>query len=238
MNFYFVNARQSTPNPVFWLLFQKLVQQVISFRAEVIRVLAQNGTVFQIKNLLHALGYFSWRGHLLPLVLERVLAREHLKEQDAKTEPVDRLSIHLVFHHFRRHVLERATEGLPAFLNPRRPLSLLTGSTLLAIVALVDLAQAEVRNAKIAVAINQDVLWLQVSIHNAFLVHVLQGEHDLSGVEPGARLVKLTRLVHVMEELAAVDELHDHVEIVRVLERVVELHDKWVLYALENLSFR
>ena len=65
-------------------------------------------------------------------------------------------------------------------------------------------------------------------------MHVVDGEDDLRCVELGPGLVELTLERHVVEELAAIDELHDHVQCVCVLERILKLHDERMLDPLQD----
>ena len=65
-------------------------------------------------------------------------------------------------------------------------------------------------------------------------MHVVEGEDDLRRVESGPGLIELALQRQVIEELATVDELHDHVQGVRVLERILKLHDERMLDPLQD----
>ena len=65
-------------------------------------------------------------------------------------------------------------------------------------------------------------------------MHVVEGEDDLRRVELGPGLVEPTLKRQVIKELATVDELHDHVQGVRVLERILKLHDERMLDPLQD----
>ena len=41
----------------------------------------------------------------------------------------------------------------------------------------------------------------------------------------------------MVEELASIHELHDHVQVICVLERILQLHNEGVLDAFKYLSF-
>ncbi len=89
----------------------------------------------------------------------------------------------------RRHVLDGAAEGV------RPPLPLLRAELA---------AQPEVGEHDVPLAVQQDVLQLDVAVDDAVLVQVLQREDDLPDVDAHLVLRELLALVQVREQLAAV----------------------------------
>jgi hypothetical protein len=107
------------------------------------------------------------------------------------------------------------------------------GARVVALEAL--LRDAKVGEADVALAGEQNVLGLEVAIQNGGAVQVLEAEADLGGVEAHALLVELLLLLEVEEELATIDVVHDEVELLARLERVVEVDEERVDELLENV---
>ena len=67
-------------------------------------------------------------------------------------------------------------------------------------------------------------------------MEILEGEDHLCRVEAGPHFVETApNLLQVEEELASIDELHDKIQSLTVLEGVLETHDKWMVKLLEDL---
>ena len=71
-------------------------------------------------------------------------------------------------------------------------------------------------------------------------MHVLEGKDDLGCVEPRPLLAErsIFHSVQVVEELAAIDELHNHVQKGAVLERKLHLHDEGMVKPRQDVSLR
>lgn len=70
-------------------------------------------------------------------------------------------------------------------------------------------SQTEVSQANIAIAVHEDILWLQISVDNVLVVQVSERNRDLNGVELSSILVEPLRLPQMHEQFATADELHD-----------------------------
>ena len=83
-------------------------------------------------------------------------------------------------------------------------------------------------------ALEQDVLRLQVAVHNVPAVQVLQGLQQLA--HDAARIGLTARAVvdEIVEELAAVDQLHDEAELALGLKHVPVLDDVRMREGLED----
>ena len=68
-------------------------------------------------------------------------------------------------------------------------------------------------------------------------METFQSENDLGGVKPGPVLRKLGLFSQMEEKFASVEEVDHKVKTFRRLERVVELHNEWVINALQNHAF-
>ena len=63
-------------------------------------------------------------------------------------------------------------------------------------------------------------------------------QNYLCGVEPYPLLGELEFASQVIEELATIEEVHDHVEFVLRLEGVVHLHEERRLHMLQHVALR
>jgi hypothetical protein len=97
----------------------------------------------------------------------------------------------------------------------------------------VDLAEAKVAERDVAVVVQQDVLRLEVAVHDVERVQVLEHEEELRAVEARVLLAEALLLLQVVEELAAVDQRKDEVQLLLALEAELERHDERAVHALE-----
>ena len=63
--------------------------------------------------------------------------------------------------------------------------------------------EAEVSNLQSEVRVEEHILWLEVSVGNALVVHVLQSVHELVEVGTSNSLLKPASLGNVVEQLSA-----------------------------------
>ena len=88
-----------------------------------------------------------------------------------------------------------------------------------------------------AVRVEKDVFWLQVAIHDVLRMEVLQSERHLGAVEARTLKAELATSGQVVEEFAAIEEVEDHVKLLRRLEREAERDDKRVVNLLQDVAF-
>ena len=86
--------------------------------------------------------------------------------------------------------------------------------------------------------IQQEVLRLQVPVDDPPGVQVVEGLHDAGGVEPGGAVVKVAPVAQDGPQLPAQAGLHQHVEVLAVLERLVQLDDELAVGLLHDLLLR
>ena len=86
--------------------------------------------------------------------------------------------------------------------------------------------EAQVRDAHVAVLVEQNVGGLEVAVDDVARVHVLQAEHDLGGVELDLVVGEDAVLREVVVEVAAVHEVQDEAEFVGRVECVGHAHDE------------
>mmetsp|Transcript_21423 Transcript_21423/g.35849 ORF Transcript_21423/g.35849 Transcript_21423/m.35849 type:complete len:306 (-) Transcript_21423:419-1336(-) len=105
------------------------------------------------------------------------------------------------------------------------------------VIPLRDLREAEVDYFHICVIFrtcHQQVFWLQITMSNVLIVHVLdgieQGHHQVSGF----LLVVVRLLYDAVKQLAPADLLQHKVEVARLLEEVQGPNDVWVVQRLQD----
>lgn len=95
---------------------------------------------------------------------------------------------------------------------------------------------SEVAYLDVTLAVQQNVLELQVTVHHALLVHVSDTEHELPEDELGLPLFKPPALFYIFLQIAAWAQLHhDQVVLVR-LESLEQLDMILVLEDLQNVD--
>lgn len=71
--------------------------------------------------------------------------------------------------------------------------------------------QTEVSKSDVSLAVQDDILWLQVSVDGAVLVHSIKGCYDLSGIESYFLLRKSFISSKMEEKFPAIKVVHYHV---------------------------
>jgi len=153
-------------------------------------------------------------------VLKRVSSSQHLQNHDSQTVVVHRVRVLLVSDDLRRQVLSCAAKR----------------ARLAAFLVQAVLAEPEISKPDMPLVVNQNILGLQIPIHNALLVQVLKRKHNLRGIELGPLLDKVALLGQMEEELAAIHEVHDQVQVLGVLKGEKQLHNEGVVQSFKQLS--
>lgn len=101
------------------------------------------------------------------------------------------------------------------------------------LLALCELARsAEVYDLYILAAFKADVLWFDVPMDEALLVDVVNGREDLHHDLSGVFLAELLPLHDLVEELSALEQIHDQVEMHIVFVDLIELYYILVVHLL------
>ena len=79
------------------------------------------------------------------------------------------------------------------------------------------------------VLLEQDILRLQVTMHDVGLVAVVDAGEDLFHEDSSIALAELTTLEDLIEELTTFADLGDQVIALLILEELVHLDDVWVI---------
>ena len=118
--------------------------------------------------------------------------------------------------------------------------------------------ETEICHFDVAVRSEQQVLRLQVSIDDVEGMEVIQGECDFCSVELGDRVGEALRWISLAheghrrsetsgtnlrlsqqtEQLSSSDKVHDHIQIVHILERSPQVDQEWVSDPDQHLSLR
>jgi len=110
-------------------------------------------------------------------------------------------------HHFWRHVPRRATVFSVVF---RGPFS----------------SNAEVSQAQVPVTVENNVFWFDVSVDDAFTVHSLQGLNETGNKKLRAGWGELSDAGVVVSKVTSFHEVHDQVQVLRIVERPVDVDDE------------
>jgi len=122
----------------------------------------------------------------------------------------------LVQEHLRRNVLGRAAERV----CPRA--------------GLYDLREAKVRELRVAVLAQEDVLRLQIPVDDVLAMDVREGSPDLRRIKLALLIGKLPGTPEVGEELTAADTLHDDVNEVVILRITHHVNNEGVIDLLHQ----
>jgi hypothetical protein len=102
---------------------------------------------------------------------------------------------------------------------------------------LISIGQTKVNYLDVLVLVKQEVLWLQVSVHDVQSVQVLHSIHDLLE-EPACLVLLDSSLSHdVVEQLSSTSILHDQVEFLLGFNDLKELDDVGMSDLLQNVDF-
>lgn len=88
------------------------------------------------------------------------------------------------------------------------------------------LGKAKVHQLHVAGHVQQQVLRLQVPIDDVTRVQIVEGFHHTGRVEPGRSIVKVAAIAQNCPQFTAKAALHQHVEILTILEGLEKLHDE------------
>eukprot|EP00406_Dinophysis_acuminata_P000697 CAMPEP_0179212064 /NCGR_PEP_ID=MMETSP0797-20121207/873_1 /TAXON_ID=47934 /ORGANISM="Dinophysis acuminata, Strain DAEP01" /LENGTH=335 /DNA_ID=CAMNT_0020917585 /DNA_START=865 /DNA_END=1869 /DNA_ORIENTATION=+ len=102
----------------------------------------------------------------------------------------------------------------------------------------VVLAQPEVEQLQVARGADHNVVGLHVAVHEAALVDGVEGLQELRHVEGRRALREAALPAQVEDEVASLQELHEHVDVVGVLECRIQLHTPSALGLGQDVPLR
>lgn len=108
--------------------------------------------------------------------------------------------------------------------------------SLVRVLSLVGLGNAEVSHLDVALIVEYQILRLDVSVDDVVGVNVLQSDGQTSNNELGLVFVELDALANVVAQVAAHHEVADQVDVFLVLEGVHDVHDEGMLQLGQELA--
>ena len=99
------------------------------------------------------------------------------------------------------------------------------------------LGKSEIGNSDMALRIQKNVLRLEVPVYDVLLVERFNGANYFCCVQFCPRLIELLLLAQVCEELTAVQEVNEEVQLAFCLECVMQANYVGVLDLFQDVSF-
>mmetsp|Transcript_2074 Transcript_2074/g.4636 ORF Transcript_2074/g.4636 Transcript_2074/m.4636 type:complete len:399 (-) Transcript_2074:19-1215(-) len=143
----------------------------------------------------------------------------------------------LAKHRFRRHVLRRTPRATQALAS--RPWTVALGGGPSSIGLLrqrVGPAEAKVQELQVALAAQHDIVRLDVAVDETSPVHNVDRLEEFRHVETCLGLGQALLALQVCDEVTALEELHNHVKVILVMEGGQELHEPAVRGLCEDLA--
>ena len=134
--------------------------------------------------------------HQLVLVTaeERRDSHQHLKDENTDGPIVNHTVVAALLEDFRREVLGRATVGLCKLVVHQQA------------------CETKVDNLDVPIRANHDILKLEVSVHDSFIVQMSDSNDQLSCEELSLFFCKTTVRFENLVKFATIDEWHDKVQ--------------------------
>lgn len=98
--------------------------------------------------------------------------------------------------------------------------------------------QTEVCDLQVSLKVEQYVFWLEVSVNDFILMQMPNRFHHLRRIKASTSLRELVILSQMIEQFAAVAEVHHEVQLQICLERIVQFDDERVFDFFEDVSLR
>ena len=86
--------------------------------------------------------------------------------------------------------------------------------------------------------VKQYIFRLEISVDYAICMETAEAFHELCGIEASPPLAKLLVLSQVVEQFAAIQEIHHEVKLGWGLESVMQFHNEWTVDFLQDISLR
>ena len=187
---------------IVWISLQQASKQVCSISTEAgqdIHVLLRDTS----QDLVSALVA------LHRLLLERIDSTDHFISEHAQTPPVDSEAVTRGLDHFWCQIFGCSAESVSH-----------------TILCLLHLAEAEICQFEMALRVEENILWLQVTIDDSVLVEVSESQHDLGCIEARSVLSESNLVAEMEEKLAAIQKVGDEIQTFVGLKGVVELDNE------------
>ena len=154
--------------------------------------------------------------------LERQHSCEKLVSDDSEAPNIDLLVVLLSLQHFRSHVKRSAHDQLEAHI----PVKLLS--------------EAKVSDLDVEVILfgrdQENILRLHISMNHLLQMHVIEPQHELVNYVGRLTLCESRQLGEFVEELSALSQLGDDVNVVIVLDQIDDPDYVWMRLLAKNLE--
>lgn len=157
---------------------------------------------------------------LVVLVVERGDSGHHFVGDDSDCPVVHFNSVRLISELFGWEVLGRSAESRSGHLSLR----------------FLQFWEAKIRYFYVAVAVEEDILWLQVAHDDLLRVELLQGQDELGDYVQGRALAEVLILLQMVEKLAAAHEIQHQIQIISVLKRTMQPDQIRMIQLRQNLQ--
>lgn len=145
----------------------------------------------------------------------RSAAKHALVGDDSNGEVVSQVGVVLSVHDFGGHV-------------PR------SARCVLRVLIALDTRDSKVSDAEVAVALNDEVLWLNVAVNYVFFVDIFQALHETRNEESSLFFVEFAFCTEVVPQVPPREIVHYQVEVFAILEREMHVDNVRVLQVRED----
>ena len=119
---------------------------------------------------------------------------DQLKHHKAQTVPVYTKPVGVLHNHFRSQILGGANKTLS------HPTIFFAQSLF---------AQTKICESNVALAVNQDVLWLDISIHNTLVMEVFKRKEGFRYVKFSPIFREFMRALEMIQHFSTIDKFHN-----------------------------
>lgn len=145
-------------------------------------------------------------------------ASEHFIDEGTEGPPINFFVVALTAQHFGGNVLGWAAEGVCFGVKSQS-----------------SLAQSKINEANVTLHVEQQVLGLEIAIHNVVVVQIAEGQHHFSSVESSAVFAEVIVAREVIEQFTAIEVIDHHVQVQLGLKGVFEIDQERVVDVFQNL---
>mmetsp|Transcript_46168 Transcript_46168/g.118971 ORF Transcript_46168/g.118971 Transcript_46168/m.118971 type:complete len:309 (-) Transcript_46168:476-1402(-) len=152
--------------------------------------------------------------------IERRSAVCHLVDEDAETPPVYILAIALIVNNLRSKVLGGTAEGIGFGIGGH-----------------LFLNETKICQANVAIEVQEDVLRLEISVHDSLRVKVLEGSNHLSSIEPDLLQGEPSLLLKMSKQITSVHVVENQVQLLWALESKLEADHEGMGHLSQHFVF-
>ena len=84
-----------------------------------------------------------------------------------------------------------------------------------------DLCKSKVCNFDVALAIDEQILWFEISVYDIQRMNIGERKHDFRGIKSRNWILESVTPLQLRKKLPSTNKLHEHVEGFEILERCV-----------------